>query len=255
MQKFINNLILKAGKIAKKNYGKPHNIKQKRPRELVTETDKEIEDFIKDRIINKFPTHQIIAEESDTLNKENTSNIWYIDPIDGTTNFAHNIPSFGISIGYEFEGKMKNGAIYLPILNELFYAEKNKGAFKNKKRIFVSKREELINIVATTGFACIRTGKKENNLKYFTRIAPEIRSIRRTGAATLDMCYVACGRFDVFWEMRLNSWDVVAGKLIVEEAGGKVTDFSGGQDVIEKQEVLATNGTSIHEQIIELLQP
>ncbi len=255
MKKFINNLILQAGKIAKNNYGKPHNIKQKSPRELVTETDKEIEDFIKSKIMKKYPGHQIVAEESDIVNKENTSHIWYIDPIDGTTNFAHNIPLFGVSIGYEFEGQMKNGAIYLPVLNELFHAEKGNGAYKDKKRAFVSKRKELINIVATTGFACIRTGKKENNIKYFSRIAPKIRSIRRMGVATLDLCYVACGKFDVFWEMRLNPWDVMAGRLIVEEAGGKITDFSGGRNIMEKQEILASNGTSIHEEILQLLQP
>jgi len=255
MQEFINDLILQAGEIAKNAYDKEHIVEKKKPRELVTETDKEIEQFIKNIIMQKYPEHQIIGEESDIVNAENVSHIWYIDPIDGTTNFAHNIPLFGISIGYEFEGETRDAAIYLPILGELYYATRGKGAFKNNKRIFVSKRAKLLDIVGTTGFACIRTGKRDNNLKYFSRIVPRLRSIRRMGAATLDMCYVACARFDAFWEMRLNPWDMVAGILIVKEAGGRVTDFSGGSDMIEKQEILATNGTIIHKQILELLRP
>lgn len=256
MQKFINNLILKAGKMAIKQYGKVHSIEYKLPREFVTETDKKIEDFIKHSILKKFPQHQIIGEESDIVNRENTSHIWYIDPIDGTANFVHNIPIFGTSIGYaEGEGGMKNGAIYFPALKELFYAEKGEGAFKNKKRIYISKRENLNEITAVTGFSCLRTGKKDNNLRYFNIIVPKIRGIRRTGSATFDLCCIACGRLDAFWEMELKPWDIMAGKIIVEEAGGKVTDFSGGQLLNEKREILATNGTSLHEQFLQLLQP
>ena len=254
MQKFINNLILKAGKILKKEYGKSQIVEQKHTRELVTETDKKINDFLISRIRKKFPRHQIISEESDIVNKENKSHIWYIDPIDGTTNFIHNIPVFGISIGYEREGQMENGTVYFPILNELFYAEQGKGSFKNKKQIYPSKREKMIEITAGTGFCCIRAGRKDNNLKYFNRIVPQIRGIRRIGAASYDLCCVACARLDAYWEMELKSWDIMAGKLIVEEAGGRVTDFSGGEALNEKKEILATNGTSLHEKFIRLLK-
>ena len=160
MQKFIQNIILKAGKMLLKEYGSTQAVEEKNSRELVTETDKKIEEFLKHRILKRFPHHQIIGEEGDIVNPGHNSHIWYIDPIDGTNNFIQTIPVFGICIGYELEGSMINGAVYFPVLRELFKAERHGGAFKNKQRIYSSKRTELMRITAGTGFSCIRSGNK-----------------------------------------------------------------------------------------------
>lgn len=254
MQRFINKIILDAGKKLLKMYDNKYQIMYKNPRDLVTEADKSIEKYIKTEILKEFPHHQIIAEESDTQNIENKDHIWYIDPIDGTTNFVHKFPCFSISIAYENKQQLSNASIYSPVLKEYYYAVKGKGAFKNNKRIYVSQQNKLINALATTGFACIRAGLKQNNLKHFNKIVPQIRGIRRTGSATYDLCTVASGVVDAYWEMELHAYDIMAGKLIVEEAGGRVSDFSGKDQFPKKKEILATNGTALHAQFIKLLQ-
>ncbi len=253
MQEFILNLIRNAGKKVLTYYGKltEYDIKFKNPKDIVTTADKEIEEFIKGEISKKFSRHTIIAEES--VNKEKLGeDIWYIDPIDGTTNFVHQFPFWGISIAYgKNNNDIRNSAIYFPVLNELFWAAKGKGAFKNGIQIYVSKENNLINSLLSTGFACLRAGWENNNLRYLNKILPLIRDIRRTGSACFDLCSVACGRVDGFWELNLSSWDIMAGILIVEEAGGKVSDFDGKNNYIEKREILATNGI-IHNKILEI---
>jgi myo-inositol-1(or 4)-monophosphatase len=252
--KFIIYLVEKSGEKILKEAGKITNfkIKNKNPKDIVTKTDIEIENFIKQEITKKFPSHYIVAEESFKSNVD-ADNVWYIDPIDGTTNFLHNFPIFGVSVAYTKEKKILAAAIYFPVLKELFWATKNGGAFKNNKKIYVSKQTNINNALLSTGFACLRSGLKKNNLKYFNKIIKKVRDIRRTGSACFDMCSVASGRLDGFWELNLSSWDVTAGTLIVEEAGGKVTDFSNTKNFLEKREIVATNG-KIHNQLLSLLK-
>ncbi|MBU1075910.1 MAG: inositol monophosphatase [Spirochaetes bacterium] len=254
MEKFIKKTILETGKILLNNYHKTHRIEYKNPRDLVTEIDKKAEKYIKGEIHKKFPDHQIIAEESRITNIKNKEDVWYIDPIDGTTNFIHKYPLFGICIAYEHKGELNSSAVYFPILKELYQAEKNKGAYKNRKRISVSGQTELIHTLAATGFADIRAGKKDNNLKYINAILPRIHDIRRSGSAAYDLCSVAGGSIDIFWEMELNSWDIMAGKLILEEAGGKLTDFSGKKKFLQNRRLLASNGTSLHKRFLNFFR-
>ncbi|MBN1897194.1 MAG: inositol monophosphatase [Spirochaetes bacterium] len=251
---FILDLIKRAGKKLSDLYGKisDYEIKSGNPKDLVTTADRAIEEFIKKEIEKRFPSDTIIAEESKILEKTGRDK-WYIDPIDGTTNFIRKIPFFGISIAYEVRDTLQEGAIHFPILKEIFHATRGKGAFKNDQKICVSSRNNIINSLLATGFACLRSNLDNNNLKNLNRILPLIHDIRRTGSACYDLCSVACGRFDGFWELNLASWDVKAGALLVNEAGGKVTDFDGKEDYIERKEILATNGL-IHEKVLDLFR-
>jgi myo-inositol-1(or 4)-monophosphatase len=251
---FLLKIVTKAGNELLKFSGKvkEYQIKKGNPKDIVTEADKYIEKFIINEINKKFPEHTIIAEESGK-SLINPEKIWYIDPIDGTTNFLHNFPIYGISIGYQEFNEMKLAAIYFPALKELFYAEKGKGAYKNKKRIFVSNQTDINNALLATGFACLRSGLKENNLKYFNKIITQVRDIRRTGSATFDLCSVATGRLDGFWEINLSSWDVMAGFLIVQEAGGKVTDFNDTPNFNQNRQIVASNG-KIHKDFLKFFK-
>ncbi len=176
-----------------------------------------------------------------------------IDPLDGTTNYLHGIPYFAVSIAYLEKNETKVGVVYVPVLNEMFYAVKGEGAYLNGKRIAVSKSDKLINALAVTGFACIRANKPDNNLDNFNRIAPQLREIRRLGAAAADGCYVASGRFDFFWEKYLCLWDIAASMLIVREAGGKVTDFKGNEDRISGKTVIMSNKI-LHNDILKIIR-
>lgn len=248
---FINDIIQEAGDILLKLAGNvtKFEIKNNNPKDIVTEADKKIENFIKEKIYNKFPEHKIIAEES-KLSSKKSDYIWYIDPIDGTTNFLHNYPIYGISIAYEENNEILLGAVYFPALKELFWAEKSKGAYKNNKKIYVSKQSNINEALLATGFACLRSGWKNNNLKYFNKIIKKVRDVRRSGSASFDLCSVASGRLDAFWELNLSSWDVMAGTLLVLEAGGKVTDFDNSNDFLAKRQIVASNG-KIHKQLLD----
>jgi len=253
MQKFILNIIKKAGKRLLKYYGKidAYEIKGDNPTDIVTIADKAIEEFVVSAIKSKFNNHTIIGEEGSGL-KGTEDSVWYIDPIDGTTNFFHKLPFFGISIAYQEEGILKDGAIFFPVLNELFWASKGKGAFMNGKRIAVSNISDIKESLLATGFACLRSGLKNNNIENAIKVLELLHDFRRTGSACYDLCSVACGRIDGFWEINLSSWDVAAGALIVQEAGGKVTDFNGGSEYIKTRRIVATNG-KIHEALLKLL--
>ena len=216
-------------------------------KDMVTEVDRMIEDQLIAAIHKKFPEHDIYGEETGRSGS-GSEFCWIIDPIDGTTSYIHQTPYFSISIGLQQNGENIAGAVYAPKLGELFWAEKGKGAFLNGERIPVSPRDVLGQSLVATGFACIRAGLKENNLKYFSRIMPDIRDIRRCGSAAVDLAYVACGRYDGFWEMSLNIYDVAAGILLVEEAGGRVSDMAGGKNFPE-QGIVASNGL-IHDKIL-----
>jgi len=212
---------------------------------LVTEVDKHAETKIIEVIKNYFPEHAIISEEIGELKKDSPYQ-WIIDPIDGTVNFAHGIPICCVSIGLKHGDSMLLGAVYNPMMNELFFAEKGKGSFLNDEPISVSKKSDFRKACLVTGFPYNWPQTSEHPIRVFERFILEGLPVRRLGSAAIDLCWVACGRFDGFWEYNLNPWDIAAGYLIVEEAGGKITNFAGDPYTVFDKETLATNGL-IHE--------
>lgn len=239
---FIKNLALEAGQLSLEEYARltEQDIAFKSPKDLVTAADKNVEQFIVNEISKEFPEHSIFGEETGR-HRHNGDYCWVIDPIDGTASFVHELPFYSISIALQHHGQTIQAAVFAPRLNELFYAERGKGAFLGTRKLKVSTRSKLQDAMLATGFACLRADWPDNNLKYFNRIMPEIRGIRRHGSAALDLCYVAAGRFDTYWEMNLQPYDYAAGILLVTEAGGKVYDFTGGGDYSAKG-IIATNG-------------
>lgn len=210
--------------------------------DLVTEADKAAETAIINTIREDYPEHQILSEESGEI-KMDSSVKWIIDPIDGTVNFAHGVPLCCVSIGVEQDGEMILGAVYNPLMNELFFAQKGFGATLNDKRINVSSKTNMSNAFMVTGFPYLWEEEQPNHaLVTLERFIKQGLPVRRLGSAAIDLCWVACGRFDAFWEHHLNAWDSAAGYLIVQEAGGKVTDFSGNTYSPYQKQILASNG-------------
>jgi len=228
LQDFINKMILAAGELTLTYRDRLENItvEHKNDKDIVTEADKAVELFIIKSIHEVYPDHGILGEETG-VHSGDSEYRWIIDPIDGTTSFLYGQPFYSISIALEKDGILQHGAVYAPVLNELFQAERGEGATLNGKTIRTSSRETLSKSVLGTGFACIRAGAKRNNLAYLGELLPKIMGVRRFGSAAMDMCYVACGRFDGYWELNLNIYDIAAGQLILQEAGGEVTDFKG----------------------------
>lgn len=219
---------------------------------LVTEVDKHSENKIIEVIKNYYPGHSIISEEVGELIQDSDYQ-WIIDPIDGTVNFAHGIPICCVSIGLKHKDELLLGAVYNPMMNELFFAEKGKGAFLNDKPIRVSDKKDFATACLVTGFPYKWPKTYEHPIKVFERFVLEGLPVRRLGSAAIDLCWVACGRFDGFWEYNLNSWDVAAGYLIVQEAGGRITNFDGNPYSVFDKETLATNG-HIHEDMLQLIR-
>ena len=222
------------------------HIEYKNPINLVTDADRAAEQCVIERIRAHFPTHRLLAEERGRVEKAQSPYLWIIDPLDGTTNFAHGYPAYCVSIGLEYEGRCVLGAIFDPTRNELFTAIEHRGAQLNGHPIHVSNTMTLDSSLLVTGFAYDIRETPRNNLDHFSNFALKAQGLRRTGSAALDLCYVAAGRFDGFWEVRLNPWDMAAGSVIVREAGGQLTDFSGKDLSIYGQELVASNG-QIHE--------
>lgn len=249
---FVKALAMEAGALCLKAGEKRRNVSFKGKRDLVTEVDRLVEDFIVSRIRDTYPDHDVFGEETGKTDRHSDF-CWIIDPIDGTTSFFHDQPFYSVSIAVQYQGDTIAGAVHAPKLDELYWAEKNSGAFIDDRPIRVSATDTLINALFATGFACLRDGFEQNNLQHLNRILPQIRDIRRFGSAAIDLCYVACGRLDGFWEMNLNPYDIAAGALIVREAGGRVCDFQGGPDYPAKG-ILATNGR-IETDMIALLNP
>lgn len=220
--------------------------------DLVTEVDKHSEKVIIDTIKNTYPEHSIISEEVGELIQDSDYN-WIIDPIDGTVNFAHGIPICCVSIGLKYKEDLLLGAVYNPIMNELFFAEKGKGATLNGEKITVSEKSEFKKACLVTGFPYKWPKTYEHPIKVFERFIMEGLPVRRLGSAAIDLCWVACGRFDGFWEYNLNPWDVAAGYLIVQEAGGIITNFDGEPYDVDDKETLATNGV-IHNDMLKLIR-
>lgn len=243
---------LKAGAVLRDNIHGAREISYKGEINLVTEMDRRSERTVVAVLQAAFPDHGILAEEGTVI--ENSSGFrWIIDPLDGTTNYAHGYPNFAVSIGLERAGEVILGVVYDPMRDELFAAEKGRGASLNGRTIRVSKADALIRSLLATGFPYDRATSEKNNLNYFRALLMASQEVRRSGSAALDLCSVAAGRLDGYWELKLHPWDVAAGSLIVREAGGLVSDFSGTRFSIHDKEILASNGI-IHEQMIEIIK-
>jgi myo-inositol-1(or 4)-monophosphatase len=242
----------KAGLMLIQNIRSNREISFKGEVDLVTNFDRQSQEIIRDSLLRAFPDHDIIAEEG--LKKEKGSDFkWIVDPIDGTTNYVHGFPVFCISIAVEKGGESLVGLVFDPMRGELFAAKRGEGASLNNKKIQVSCTEELDKSLLTTGFPYDIRESEMNNLDHFSNFAVRCQAIRRCGSAALDLCSVACGRADGFWELKLSPWDTAAGALIVKEAGGCITDFHNKRFDSGKKQVLASNG-KIHKQMLEVLK-
>lgn len=243
MLQFIKELAGEAGAICTAEQSKlsSADLDFKSSRDLVTVVDKKVEDFIIGRIKKLYPDHDIIGEETGST-QSGSDHCWIIDPIDGTTSYFHQQPYYSVSIAYQYKGISHAGVVYAPALDQLFSAELGGGAYLNETdKITVSKTDKMINAVLATGFACLRAGREVNNLVHLAEVLPQIRDIRRCGSAAIDLAYVAAGKVDGFWELDLNIYDIAAGVLLVQEAGGEVCDMVGG-DNYPADGIVASNG-------------
>ena len=252
----INDLIFianEAGGIIREGFGKNFQIEYKtNEKNLVTEIDKKSEKVIMDFISKKYPTHNILTEESGE-HKKDSEYLWVIDPLDGTTNFAHGLPIFAVSIGIMKKNEIVAGVVYDVMQNIYYSAEKGSGSFANDKAINVSNNDRIGLGVLVTGFPYNVADNPDNAFERFESLTKQARAVRRLGSAAIDFCYVARGVFDGFWEVSLQPWDLCAGKLIVEEASGLVTDFYGKEINIFTKQILASN-KKIHQQMIDGLK-
>jgi myo-inositol-1(or 4)-monophosphatase len=241
-----------AGRVQMQHLGHSHHVEYKGDIDLVTIVDKLSEKAIVERITAAFPDHDLLAEET-LFEKKGSPWKWIIDPLDGTTNYFRGYPCFCVSIGLEVDGEVKLGVVYNPVLDELFHAERGGGAFLNGNPISVSRVNDLNRSFLCTGFPYDVREYADFYLRYFREFIIRSFGIRRPGSAAIDLSYLAAGRFDGFWELKLHPWDVAAGSLIITEAGGKVTDFKGGLFGIYSGEMLASNGL-IHEEMLEVIK-
>ena len=245
----VSAIAREAGALLMDYFRRRVKIEYKGEADLVTEADRNSEALIIQRVREQFPTHAVLGEESGNVAATAASTAgyrWYVDPLDGTTNFAHGFPVFCVSLGIErlnAEGKAQRvaGVVYDPTRDELFSAELGRGAFLNGVKVNVSSTATLKDSLIATGFPSQKRHKNPN-IYFYHQLTLKTHGVRRAGSAALDLCYVACGRYDAFWEFNLNPWDTAAGVLIAQEAGGIVTDFSGGEFDIASQQVFATNG-------------
>ena len=250
-RKFIEATAREAGKLLRERIDDRHTVHYKGEINLVTEADRLSEALIVERIRASFPDHGILAEESPEMANRSGAR-WIIDPLDGTTNYAHGFPVFCVSIALEVEGEIRLGAVFNPMLDEMFIAEKEAGAFLNGRRLKVSQTAELSRSLLATGFPYDIRENRNNNMNYFEVMALNAQAVRRAGAAALDLAYVAAGRFDGFWELKLMPWDMAAGCLLIEEAGGVVTDLNNAPLDLRSPHILTSNGL-IHDEMARLL--
>ncbi|MFC1567049.1 inositol monophosphatase family protein [bacterium] len=241
-----------AGYYIRKNYGKIKKLDYKgSARNLVTNVDKRSEQIVVKHLKKAFSNFDILAEESG-LDDKKSDYKWIIDPLDGTTNFAHSFPHFSVSIALEYKKQIVAGVVYDVMRDEMFYAFRGYGAYLNKKKIRVSNEKSLAKSLLATGFAYDIRKYAKQTVKVISKFLIKAQEIRRAGSAALDLCYIACGRFEGYWERGLAPWDTAAGYIIVEEAGGKVTDFCGNKFDYYGKQVLASN-KNIHSEMIKIL--
>ena len=244
--------VLRAGALQRARYGEALEVSLKGEIDLVTEVDRACEDLVLATLRGRFPDHDIVTEERH-LERTGSSHVWFVDPLDGTTNFAHGYPFFCCSVGLALDGRAVAGAVYDPLREELFTAERGDGAFLNGRPLRVSTASALLSSLLVTGFPYDLREDVPAKVRLFNRFVGLARGIRRDGAAALDLSYVAAGRVDAFWEERLQPWDMMAGTVILEEAGGRVTRFDGSPVGVRADEVLATNGR-LHEAMLAVLR-
>lgn len=241
--KTATELALATGKILTSGFNQRKTIKFKGRIDPVTNIDIKADKFISSKIISQYPDHNILTEEATTKVNHQKSSLfrWIIDPIDGTVNYSHKYPVYAVSIALEFNGNIIVGVVYDPQRDELFSSASGMGAYLNGKKINVSKEHKLERSLLATGFSYEIATLRKNNLGLFARMAKKVQGIRRTGSAALDLCWLACGRIDGYWELYLFPWDVAGGWLIVEEAKGKVTGIDGKKYSLSNNHILASN--------------
>jgi myo-inositol-1(or 4)-monophosphatase len=250
----ITRACMKASRSLIRDFGEIENLQvsAKGPGDFVTSADKRTEKILIDELQKAHPEYGIVTEETGIINKSNRKNRWIIDPIDGTLNFLNGVPQFAISIGYEENGEIKCGVIFNPILNEMFCAEKGNGAYLNNGRIRVSNKKKIDDALLVTGGPEGVSKIKDKIYSEYIKVSNNVLHVRKFGSAALDMAYVACGRFDGFWQRELNYWDIAAGIIILKEAGGLVDFFEKDESSPLKKNILATN-SNIHEELRGLI--
>jgi myo-inositol-1(or 4)-monophosphatase len=248
----LHNWARQAGALIRAGYEQDHEIHMKGEIDLVTEMDRRAEAFLMSSIYDRFPGHSIVTEESG-LHQGLNDHCWYIDPIDGTVNYAHNLPWFVVSLAYAEGEQMKYGVIYEPMRDECFSAARGEGAWMNGRPIHVSQTDTLIKSLLSTGFPYDVATVERNNIAQFINLTMLTQGVRRSGSAALDMAYVACGRLDGFWEIQLQAWDVAAGGLIVEEAGGIATSMEGSRDLLQPPYSTVTSNPFLHPLLLQAL--
>ncbi len=251
--KDLETLARQAGEILRAGYNTKHQIEYKGVIDLVTEIDSQSEKFLIQSILEKFPDHHILAEESGGVDGDH-EHTWYIDPLDGTVNYAHGIPIFSVSIGYAYAGKLELATVYDPMRGEMFSAQRGRGATLNGERLQASSTSELERSLLVTGFPYDMWSTPNDNLASHGRFAKLTQGVRRLGSAALDLCYIGAGRFDGYWERSLQPWDLAAGALIAEEAGAKVTDIDGNPDYLNANPSVIAASPILHEKILAVLK-
>jgi myo-inositol-1(or 4)-monophosphatase len=244
--------VLRAGALQKARYGQELEVRHKGTIDLVTDVDRACEDEVLRVIRSRFPDHDVVAEET-PVESTGSRTVWYVDPLDGTVNFAHGYPFFSASVAVAVDGSAVAGAVYDPIKEELFTAERGGGAFLNGRPLRVSRTDLLVKSLLVTGFPYDVHEDVEGKLRMFRRFMGVAQAVRRDGSAALDLCYLAAGRIDGFFEERLNSWDMAAGNLMIEEAGGRVSRYDGTPLALRHDEILASNGL-LHEAMLQVVQ-
>ncbi len=250
----ITKACMKASRSLIRDFGEIENLQvsTKSPGDFVSSADKRTEMIIIDELQKAHPEYGIITEEAGIINKSNTSNRWIIDPIDGTMNFLNGVPQFAISIGYEENNEVKCGVIFNPIMNEMFSAEKGNGAYLNNSRIRVSNKKKIKDALLVTGGPKQVSKIKDKIFNEYINVSNHVSNVRKFGSAALDIAYVACGRFDGYWQREINYWDIAAGLVILKEAGGLVNFFDEDKQAPLKRNILASN-SNIHEELSNLI--
>ena len=242
----------RAGDLLREGHGRSFVVEHKSEVDLVTEYDRRSEELVVASLCEAFPDHSVIGEEGTAVERQGSEVVWYVDPLDGTTNFAHGLFWYGVCLGMEVAGVPTVAVVLAPEMGWELWAVRGRGAWHDGQRLQVSKNSTLVRSLVATGFPYDRSSCEDNNLPQFSAVMPRIQGIRRMGVASLDCAHVAGGKLDAYWEMKLKPWDICAGALLVTEAGGRVTDLDGGPFDSRSGRILASNGL-VHEELVEAL--
>ena len=251
----MKKVALKVGRALVRDFNEVEQLQvsEKGPADFVTAADLKAERLLREELEKARPGYCYVLEEGGRIDGPDKSHVWYIDPIDGTTNFMHSLPQFAISIGLERDGQLVAGVIYAPVLDELYWAEKGGGAWLNDRRLRVAGRKTLSEAVIASGLPVANWAGQDVFLKELATLMPKVRGVRRFGSAALDLAGVAAGRFDGFWERNLKPWDIAAGTVLVREAGGAVSDDKGRSEILEAASIVAGN-VDLHPQLLKVLK-